>query len=397
MKHRMAICALVLALALCLLLAACGSAVEPDDEKPKTDPYADAIKPPALEVYSQKEHVGWGASLDNAFKYPQYFNMGEAAFLIPGLVKAESFVLQGIDYYPAKNWALLSGYVSPKRAKNPNSVIFVLDMSKRVILSDGSVFSGALIKEILLDEQDGGAYEGHAGGLAVTQKNLWLSDDGKLYRISLSDIESAPASSHIALSDSVSVPVNASYTSYADGILWVGEFESAADKYVTDASHHKSSSLTAWTVGYRLGEDGEDGFDEATGFRTEAMGSVVVPDVVLWHGEKIQGMTVAGNKIVLSQSYGRTNDSYIFIYDDPRSSEASDNVTIEGSEVPCYILSKPSQTLLAPPMTEDLGVIFADGEYSVLVATESGGYYYYGYANLAKNPMDMAWRLIIAQ
>ena len=357
----------------------------------------DVIDPPTLENYSQREHIGWSKSISNfeAKKYADYYNNGSPSFVIPGLNKGENFVLQGIEYCSELNWALLCGYVSPKTDVS-NSVIFVIDMNKPVALKSGAPFYGALIKEILLDKADGTAFTGHAGGIAVSEDYVWISNSSKLYAIPLKDIVNAPATSHITLDKSVSVPVGAAYTSYADGVLWVGEFEYAKDKYITDETHHKGE-LTAWTVGYKLNENANVNSPKDL-FTFTADGKTAIPDYVLWHGSKVQGMTTAGNKILLSTSYGRKNDSKLYVYDNPLGTEAT-TVVIGGVQVPCYVLDNPLQTVVAPPMLEDLGVVYKDGKYSVLVATESGSYNYHGSNafNKSSHAADFIWEYVVAQ
>ena len=355
------------------------------------------VDPIKLEHYSQTEHIGWAKSLSNfqASKYKDYYDNGQASFVIPGLNKGENFVLQGIEYCSELNWALLCGYISPKTDVS-NSVIFVIDMSKPVNLKNEKPFYGALIKEILLNKADGTAFTGHAGGIAVSKEYVWISNGNKLYAISLADIVAAPATSSINLSKAIPVPVGAAYCSYADGVLWVGEFELAKEKYVTDESHHKDG-LTAWTVGYVLNENSATEAKDLFNYSSD--NKMTIPDCVLWHGSKVQGMTPAGNKILLSTSYGRKNDSTLYIYDNPIGTATDKKVQISGVEVPCYILDKAVKTVVAPPMLEDLGVMKKGDSYSVLVATESGSYNYHGAnaVNKSSHAADFIWEYVVEQ
>lgn len=398
MKRKLLIIAAVVTLILTsIAMVACDLpdawTYSPDEIPEVTEP---TIEVPKLQYYTQEEHITWKRSLKNiTSNYPEYFERGYGAFLVPGLKKGQNFVLQGVEFCAEKNWAFLSGYISPK-TDNPNSVLFVLDANKTVWLDGGYSYQGALIKEILLDNADGTPFTKHAGGVAVSKNSVWLASDGKLYRIPLSTIESAPATSHIRLDASVNVPVLASYTSFSDGILWVGEFEYARDKYITDKSHHRDEDLTAWTVGYKLAENGEDGYDPATGIKSTALGGdVAIPDCVLWHGSKIQGFAVAGNRIVMSSSYGRRNDSSLMIYTNPIHEKTKLQVVIGGAYVPTYLLTDYA-TVSAPPMTEDLSAVYEGGSYYVLVASESSSHQYYGAeSSVAKNPVDFVWKFKI--
>ena len=386
MKKRIsAILITVLIVSVCLLaLSACNS----EDG---------VIDPPTLEYYSQREHIGWTKSIDNfsAKKYESYYVNGAPSFIVPGLNEGENFVLQGIEYCAELNWTLLCGYVSPKTDVT-NSVIFVIDMTKPVSFKSGDQFHGALIKEILLDKADGKPFTGHAGGIAVSEKYVWISNSSKLYYIPLEDIVAAPATSHVTLDKSIAVPVGAAYCSYYDGVLWVGEFELAKEKYTTDDTHHKGE-LTAWTVGYVLNENGNTDVKDL--FQYASDNKTALPNVVLWHGSKVQGMTPAGNKILLSTSYGRKNDSKLYVYDNPIGTATTQTVKICGVDVPCYVLDNPTKTIVAPPMLEDLGVVYKDGKYSVLVASESGCYYYHGAKPLNKSShaTDFIWEYQVEQ
>lgn len=355
-------------------------------------------------VYSQSEHIGWEQSLanfaDSAFS--EYNSNGEPAFIIPGLNSGENFILQGVAYSEALNKALLCGYINPD-ADSVNSVIFVIDMNKTAAASNGRIYNGVLEKELFLINVDGSAFKGHVGGIAVTDKNVWISNGKKLHRVSLETVINAKHSQTLAFEDAFSVPVLSSYCSYSDGILWVGEFEYAKDEYVTDAAHHNkdNSSLTAWTAGYVIDESGKEGFDSNTGFKSAAMGDTLIPDYILWHGEKVQGMSEAGNKIVLSTSYGRKNNSALYIYNNPvRSGAQADcTVVVAGREIPCYLFLGESKKVAAPPMTEDLSVMRVGDGYKLLVASESGAYYYHGYNPFSRSlyATDMVWLYSVEQ
>ena len=110
-------------------------------------------------------------------------------------------------------------------------------------------------------------------------------------------------------------------------------------------------------------------------------------------------MTPAGNKILLSTSYGRTKDSTLYVYDNPVGSATNTTVKVGGTDVPCYVLDKPVKTVVAPSMLEDLGVVYKDGKYSVLVATESGSYNYHGANafNKSTHAADFIWEYRVEQ
>jgi len=411
----------------CLLAAACClfSACNGDNgndggnDVPAISP--EPLPEPVRFIYSQTERIGWEKSLENYAKYPDF--KGEPAFLIPGLEQNENFIIQGIEYCAALDKTLVCGYIKPE-TEHPNSVIFVIDMTKTAKTGSGVTYYGVLEKELLLEKADGTAFTGHAGGIAVGKKFVYLANGGKIYYFPLSEITAASATDNVTLDESIKVPVGASYCSYADGTLFVGEFEWGED-YTTAPEHHHpdNSELTAWTVGYELDEEG----DSEGAFKYSDGDSVPVPDVVFWHGSKVQGFASTGSKIALSKSYGRKNDSSIVIYDNPiakaagavtaaaaagtanatastvtataaRAAETDAaggefTVEISGVQVRCYLLTSPERTVTAPPMTEDLSVYEKDGKTYLLVANEASSYNYrHELFNSSKNPADFVWK-----
>ena len=100
--------------------------------------------------------------------YTRFYESGELSVLIPGL--AEGIVPQGISYLPEENCLLFAGYRSDKG----NSALLAVSLE-----------SGELVKEVILCLPDGTPYNGHAGGVCVTEKNIYISNAYMLLRISL--------------------------------------------------------------------------------------------------------------------------------------------------------------------------------------------------------------------
>ena len=296
----------------------------------------------------------------SAAAYSKFREMGELSVLIPGL--KEGFVPQGITYLSKDDALLFAGYSGGKE----NSAL--LAVSRK---------TGELLKQVKLNNVDGSAYTGHAGGVCATETDIYVSNAHKLYRISLETYEKLSAVSHCSFEQEIPVPVNSSYCSYADGILWVGEFQYGGD-YPTDASHRVSTKdglQRAWNCGYRV--------DESQDFSA--------PDYILSITERIQGMTTLDGKIYLSQSYGRKNDSVIYRYSDVLSSAPAQTVELSGKEIPLWILDSTVRetALMCPPMTECLCAI--DG--GIFVVFESGAKTYMNPSNPSVHPMDRVFCL----
>ena len=286
-------------------------------------------------------------------RYDVFNQSGTLGCLIPGL--AEGLVPQGVGYLSEQDWLLVAGYRNDK----DSSALIAVERE-----------SGAIRKEVFLQYQDGSLYAGHAGGVCVTGKNIFIANASHLYRISLDKFLSLPESGKCAFDEEIPVPVNASYCACAEGVLWVGEFQYGSD-YQTDRSHRAKTAdgtMKAWTCGYRLRDDTEN--------ELAPYGTVAVPDVLLEMTERIQGVTVLNGEIYLSQSYGRNNFSVLYKYAPISDRPADSEGTVDGMQIPLWFLDKNTQTdiLICPPMTECLCTVGDD----VYVLFESGAESYRG-------------------
>lgn len=303
-------------------------------------------------------------------RYDAFYDSGEMSILIPGL--KEHFVPQGLSYLPEKNWFIFSGY----NGMDDNSPILAADAE-----------SGMLVKEVMLTFEDGSPYAGHAGGIAVTEKNLFIANGGYLFRISLEKFLSLPESSCCAFDEAIPVPSRASYCSYAGGILWVGEFQYSG--YPTDESHYiqtEDGEHKAWIIGYELDETQESEIKASA--RTAAQ---AVPDYILTTTNRIQGMTIKDDMIYLSQSYGRKNASTMLKYRSPLDEEPFGFADVHGVQVPVWTLtaSRLEDQLTMPPASENLTQV--DGAVYVLFETAASIYRAGG--NRSSNPIDRVFRM----
>jgi hypothetical protein len=331
------------------LLAACSS-------KPAPAPAAPTTPPPAAPAKKKADYGG---------QYTKLWPISEEGPAIPGL--EEHNVPQGLAYWAEQGWLLIASYSGTGGA----STIMVIDAR-----------TGQFVKGLNLYEENGEKYTGHAGGIAVSGKNAWLSSSQKVYRIPLQELLDAPDKGKVTIADRFDTIVRSSFTTFAEGVLWVGEFYNMPD-YPVDKTHRLSnnepSTYYAWVVGYKL-DTTTDLLPEGTTGKT--------PDYILSIPDKIQGMTVTADSVILSQSFGRTKDSALLKYKRPDMAVAPHTtVELNGKTVPVWFLDRknlaPNLGLLpAPPMTE--GVIH-DGAGRLYVLFESGAT---EYRSSASNPMD---------
>ena len=134
--------------------------------------------------------------------YTRFYESGEFSVLIPGL--AEGIVPQGISYLPEEDCLLFAGYRSDKG----NSALLAVNLE-----------TGELVKEVILYLPDGTPYNGHAGGVCVTEKNIFISNAYMLLRISLDTYRALPASAECRIEEAIPVPVRSSYCCYSEGII----------------------------------------------------------------------------------------------------------------------------------------------------------------------------------
>lgn len=310
-------------------------------------------------------------SNDDFSDYTDYLASAEKSFLVPGL--AEKMVPQGMDIWEERGWLLISGYF-PDEEISESSVLLAIDMS-----------TGAYVGEYYLTNMDGTPHTSHAGGVAVTDKNIYISSSKKLYRIPLSSIISIGQCGKLQIVQEISVPVNASFCNYSEGYLWVGDF--FYNGYPTEEFRHiknrDGKKYYAWTVGYELDDSTE------SGFKAEALveGSYATPDVIFSMADRIQGFSASEGKIILSQSYGRANNSVIYFYDNPMGESAHKTVELNGKSINLYFLdSKTNSTnLTALPMSEGITV----RDETLYILYESGADKYAN--NGGKCPTENVW------
>ncbi len=287
--------------------------------------------------------------------YDRFYQSGDLSCLIPGL--SEGLIPQGIAWMPTEDWLLFAGYRSDKGA----SALVALDRK-----------SGEIAKQVSLRYADGSVYSGHAGGVCVTESDIYISNDSSLFRISLDTFLALPKAGECRFDQVIQVPVNASYCCYEEDVLWVGEFQYTGD-YPTDRAHYMKTAdglQKAWTCGYKM-EEGQN---------------FTAPDYIFSMTERIQGITVKDGQIYLSQSYGRRNPSVVYRYSNVLAKPPHATVMVSGKEVPLWILDSSvcEDALICPPMTECLCMV----PEGICVLFESAAEKYMDSRNPSVNPMD---------
>ena len=140
---------------------------------------------------------------------------GKANYLVPGLT--EDMIPQGLTYLPEKDWILISSY--DKSEKNP-SVVFALDRE-----------TGNFVAQFNLYTADGEPWKCHAGGVSVSEYNLYVTSDCGVAYFPLSDLDAENGtvkdiSYKATLNFAQLGKTYSAYISISDSMLWVGNFYS---------------------------------------------------------------------------------------------------------------------------------------------------------------------------
>lgn len=344
-----------LLLILLLLLSGCSQSQPPVESQPPTE----TVDPHALRL-TQESNVR-KATYENKDAYTEYLAMAEKLFLIPGLKQV--LTPQGIAICPTTGRTYISAYS-------------VDDIPSVVIVTEAN--SNELIAEYHLYNADGTPMVSHVGGIAVTETHLYVSDkmdsDGS-YLIAAIPLSELPGegSHNITVNETIPMAMSPSMMNYSNGYLWVGNF------YYPKGKYDLSPNMPFTTIA----SDGSEygcyilGFNMSQGHSRLTSGEPYpLPDVILTAPDRIQGITLTGTgKVVLSQSYGRANDSTLLIYTLNPGEEPDLELTLNGQLIPAFLLdgNRLAQSINAIPMTEGLATT-PDGK--VLVLYESGAIRY---------------------
>lgn len=345
-----------------VLLAAlllCGCAGNQTGEQPpqESTQTAETISedPHALRL-TQESNVR-KATYEGKSAYTEFMSLAQKEFLIPGLKQV--LTPQGIAVCPTTGRTYISAYV-------------VDDIPSVVCVTEPVTHQ--LVAEYHMYNADGTPMTSHVGGVAVTEEYLYLSNtldaDGS-YSIAAIPLAELPGEGNhdITVTETIPMAVSPSMMNYSGGYLWVGNF------YHPKADYNLSPNMN-YTTGegeygcYILGFDMTDGHNRLLGQ------GFPMPDVILAAPDRIQGMTLTGeNQVVLSQSYGRANDSALLVYRLDLKESPDLELTLRDTKIPAFVLDghRLQRSINAIPMSEGLTV---DPQGKVLVLFESGAIRY---------------------
>ncbi len=228
----------------------------------------DANAVTTIDGVTQERVVGTDGSYATTYDNyaAQYLNgaSNPTHIVIPGLNAAQDYVIQGMTYYPDRDWMLVTAYHNVADGETTqSSKIFALDAA-----------TGEFVAMFSFINVDGTANTDHGGGIAVSEHNIYYScgdKDRKIAYAPLSALENAPLNAHtqIQLVDeidfvevgSISSDSKTAYTAYVcydEGILWMGNFYDLGAKLLgvtiaaADYNAPSNNTYNSMVFGYKL-------------------------------------------------------------------------------------------------------------------------------------------------
>ncbi len=274
--------------------------------------------------------------------YSSFFGNADAVFRAPGLTTG--FVPQGFHYLQDRDTYLFSGYMKDHSAAR----IYIRDAEGK-------------LRFVELTNEDGSAYDEHAGGVTVSGDFVYLPGKMGVDVFRLSDILEGETAQMIG---KIAGEYDTDCCTFYNGYLFVGDFY-YPETYETPLAHRVTTPAgeenKAIIAVYKADPDAEFGVDPQ-------------PVAAISIREKVQGIGFTEDgEMVLSTSYGFAS-SYLWFYawDDLRQGV----LELDGREVPLYYLDSANLThsVEMPPMSEE--VVCKDGKVYVLFESACTKYLY---------------------
>ncbi len=280
-------------------------------------------------------------------------------FTVPGLL--EGVIPQGICFDEENSLFIISGYYENGEF---NSVLMTV--------TDKGIFKGYYP----LLNTDGTVYNAHAGGIGCSESTVFLTSDGECRTFDKSLLASA-SGTEIKFESDFKITTKGSFANVSNGVLWIGDFieskQSEREKSQSVTTLESGETFYALCEGYIL----KDGLPDVAKINSEANG--YIPDYYIAVPEQVQGMTVTlAGDYIFSTSYGRKNNSVIYVFGDILDTEKATAVTVDGKNVDVYACSSDSlkKTYTAPPMAE--GAVTASEKVYLLFESGAAKYRSHG-------------------
>lgn len=277
------------------------------------------------------------------FSYPAFFAEAQRAFSIPGI--ESGFVPQDIDLLDEQGCWLFSGYA----AEGGPSPVYVLD-------AEGAT------RRFFIEDVDGTPYAGHGSAITSTDSHVYLACEGGYLVLEAAGLSAAADGATVRALGKVDLDFSPAFMNIEDDCLYAGNFYHPGS-YETDAMFHvqtPSGSMNRSVI-YLFQADP----NSTWGFSEVPANAYSIPD-------RIQGVAMRGNTLLLSQSYGLAS-SHILAFDLGTMTTVQEFQTSLGA-VPLTVLDEGLATLdlALPPMSE--GIESHEGRLYVSFESASNKY-----------------------
>ncbi len=210
--------------------------------------------------------------------------------------------------------------------------------------------------------ENGEDIDTHFGGVTCSENYMYIASGKKIIRISLEKILAANNGAAVEIDDFFETDFRSNAYCYIfDGMLYVGEFYRPGN-YETDPSHHMEAGGKinhALVYVYPMDEECEGGVAD------------MVPAKVISVCDEVQGIALDAKSIYLSCSYGLPA-SRLKIYKNRLGEETAETFTVNGKNVPLYLLEDREADLTMPCMSEE--ICLRSGKLFILFESMSGKY-----------------------
>lgn len=341
-----------------------------------------------IDGVSQTRVVGTDGSYATTYeKYAaQYLNGASQPtnIVIPGLDPAQDYVIQGMTYYPKKDWMLVTAYHNADTDNGEtvqSSKVFALDAA-----------TGDFVAMISFLNSDGSENTEHGGGIAISEHNLYYAcgdTDRDIAYVSLDELDKIQPGEHAKIKlagrhtfvevGSVSSDNKTAYTAYVcydEGILWTGNFfDPGADLIgitIAAAEYNAPSNDTyhSMVFGYKLsGSSSAEEWANLTGAKgVDCQGSPSYAIGLNNAIKDVQYAVVDNGKLYLSRSYGSgAGNSVSFGFGETSLLSVADiDLSVPGT-VPVQISTQSTGSLDKTIMVHDIS---APKDYEMMPMSE---------------------------
>lgn len=301
-----------------------------------------------------------------------YYDASVKAFRIPGL--SQGFVPQGFDIDDDDAYFLVGGYMK----NGAPSPLYLVHKN-----------SAKTEKVVTLLDEEGKAYTGHFGGVAVRDDFVYVTNETSLLVYSYKEIKNPENTKPISCLGKISLEyyndkgvlkdyIKASFVSVYGDTLIVGEFYDGKG-YKTHKDHKvttKSGQVNhAIAIEFKLDKSfplGIEGSKDSNGV------VIPVPQKAYSLPDKVQGLCIFSNKIYLSTSFGLAF-SHIYEYTKDLALVDDDN-DMKFLGTPLKVCAFDSNSLLydykIAPMSE--GIVMIESNELYVMSESASSKYIFG-------------------